>query len=116
MLQRRMPPEAKRRIGTASMDSRILKGMALYLNKRKRVCISLTKMSKFRSADVNARYVFVALSYAYLQLEEPSSWKFNKARQNWLLRNVWSEEAVSLNITVSVIFSFDPSYCDTIST
>ncbi|EKM59461.1 uncharacterized protein PHACADRAFT_249966 [Phanerochaete carnosa HHB-10118-sp] len=35
-----------------------------------------------------------ALSYAYLQAEEPLSWKFNKARQNWLLRNVWSAEAI----------------------
>ncbi|KIP09172.1 hypothetical protein PHLGIDRAFT_126477, partial [Phlebiopsis gigantea 11061_1 CR5-6] len=35
-----------------------------------------------------------ALSYAYSQAEEPSSWKFNKAKQNWLLRNIWSEESI----------------------
>ncbi|KAI0742134.1 hypothetical protein BC629DRAFT_1740279 [Irpex lacteus] len=35
-----------------------------------------------------------ALSYAYAQVDTPSSWKFNKARQNWLIRNVLSEEAI----------------------
>ncbi|KAI0722978.1 hypothetical protein C8Q76DRAFT_721163 [Earliella scabrosa] len=35
-----------------------------------------------------------ALQYAFLQFDDPSSWKFNKARQNWLIRNVWSDEAV----------------------
>ncbi|THH33824.1 hypothetical protein EUX98_g370 [Antrodiella citrinella] len=35
-----------------------------------------------------------ALSYAYTQAVDPSSWKFNKARQNWLLRNYWSEQAI----------------------
>ena len=29
-------------------------------------------------------------------MNRPSRWKFNKARQNWLIRNVWSSEAVSL--------------------
>ncbi|KAI0320263.1 hypothetical protein OF83DRAFT_1105863 [Amylostereum chailletii] len=32
-----------------------------------------------------------ALLYAYSQFSDPSSWKFQKARQNWLLRNLWSE-------------------------
>lgn len=36
-----------------------------------------------------------ALSYAYTQFADPSAWKFNKARQNWLIRNVWSDSAVS---------------------
>ncbi|OBZ76937.1 hypothetical protein A0H81_03619 [Grifola frondosa] len=45
------------------------------------------------------KYVFtlrdtVALYYAYTQFEEPSNWKFNKARQNWLVRNVWSDQAI----------------------
>ncbi|RDX53218.1 hypothetical protein OH76DRAFT_1470177 [Lentinus brumalis] len=35
-----------------------------------------------------------ALHYAFTQFEDPGSWKFNKARQNWLIRNVWSEEAI----------------------
>ncbi|OJT10516.1 hypothetical protein TRAPUB_12954 [Trametes pubescens] len=35
-----------------------------------------------------------ALDYAFTQFEEPDSWKFNKARQNWIIRNVWSEEAI----------------------
>lgn len=45
-------------------------------------------------ADSLSEQARKALSYAYLQAEEPSSWKFNKARQNWLLRNIWSEEAI----------------------
>ncbi|CDO73997.1 hypothetical protein BN946_scf185043.g46 [Trametes cinnabarina] len=35
-----------------------------------------------------------ALHYAFTQFEEPGSWKFNKARQNWIIRHVWSEEAI----------------------
>ncbi|KAF7790102.1 hypothetical protein EIP86_001053 [Pleurotus ostreatoroseus] len=32
-----------------------------------------------------------ALVYAYVYAENQSNWKFNKARQNWLVRNVWSD-------------------------
>lgn len=39
-------------------------------------------------------FYFIALAYAFLQLRHPSKWKFNKARQNWLIRNVWVSEAV----------------------
>jgi len=35
-----------------------------------------------------------ALSYARSQFSSPDSWKFNKARQNWLTRNVWSAESI----------------------
>ncbi|KAF9008737.1 hypothetical protein BDQ17DRAFT_1348836 [Cyathus striatus] len=35
-----------------------------------------------------------ALSYAFLQFYRPKKWKFNKARQNWIIRNLWSVEAV----------------------
>ncbi|KAG6832911.1 hypothetical protein H0H92_004795 [Tricholoma furcatifolium] len=34
------------------------------------------------------------LAYAFLQFHRPSKWKFNKARQNWLIRNIWSNEMV----------------------
>ncbi|KAG6844109.1 hypothetical protein H0H87_009715 [Tephrocybe sp. NHM501043] len=34
------------------------------------------------------------LSYAFLQFHHPSKWKFNKARQNWLIRNIWSKEMI----------------------
>ncbi|EIW82542.1 hypothetical protein CONPUDRAFT_72745 [Coniophora puteana RWD-64-598 SS2] len=34
------------------------------------------------------------LVYAYQRAAESSDWKFNKARQNWLTRNLWSEEMV----------------------
>ncbi|KAH7931307.1 hypothetical protein BV22DRAFT_1027538 [Leucogyrophana mollusca] len=35
-----------------------------------------------------------ALCYASECFEDPSGWKFNKARQNWLVRNTWSDEAI----------------------
>ncbi|EPQ59582.1 hypothetical protein GLOTRDRAFT_119627 [Gloeophyllum trabeum ATCC 11539] len=35
-----------------------------------------------------------ALTYAWSQFHEAETWKFNKARQNWLIRNVWSEESI----------------------
>ncbi|PFH52642.1 hypothetical protein AMATHDRAFT_46186 [Amanita thiersii Skay4041] len=35
-----------------------------------------------------------ALEYAYLQYTSPSEWKFNKARQNWLIRNVWLSKMI----------------------
>ncbi|KAI9001272.1 hypothetical protein BD414DRAFT_526503 [Trametes punicea] len=35
-----------------------------------------------------------ALHYAFTQFEEPHEWKFNKARQNWIIRNCWSEQAI----------------------
>ncbi|KAF9076444.1 hypothetical protein BDP27DRAFT_1313338 [Rhodocollybia butyracea] len=31
-----------------------------------------------------------ALVYAFTQFRKPSEWKFHKARQNWIIRNVWS--------------------------
>lgn len=44
----------------------------------------------------------LALSYAYERCQGSEVWKFNKARQNWLLRNVWSEQAVSSTVLVTV--------------
>ncbi|CCM02811.1 uncharacterized protein FIBRA_04923 [Fibroporia radiculosa] len=35
-----------------------------------------------------------ALGYAYTQFEDPTGWKFNKARQNWIVRNLWSVQAI----------------------
>ncbi|KAF8897330.1 hypothetical protein BD779DRAFT_1667327 [Infundibulicybe gibba] len=35
-----------------------------------------------------------ALMYAFAQFNRPSKWKFNKARQNWLLRNMFSNESI----------------------
>lgn len=35
-----------------------------------------------------------ALSYAYARFEDPPNWKFNKARQIWLIKRLWSEEMV----------------------
>jgi len=35
-----------------------------------------------------------ALAYAYIQFDDPAAWKFHKARQNWLIRNVWSDQTI----------------------
>jgi len=35
-----------------------------------------------------------ALEYAFMQMNKPSKWKFNKAQQNWIIRNLWSPEAL----------------------
>ncbi|KAJ3530090.1 hypothetical protein NM688_g7760 [Phlebia brevispora] len=29
-----------------------------------------------------------------MHAEDAANWKFNKARQNWLVRNIWSDSAV----------------------
>jgi len=42
-----------------------------------------------------SRLSSTALEYVFTQMNRPSRWKFNKARQNWLIRNVWSSETVS---------------------
>ncbi|KAF8076127.1 hypothetical protein FPV67DRAFT_1664428 [Lyophyllum atratum] len=41
------------------------------------------------------------LVYAFLQFHRPSKWKFNKARQNWLIRNIWSKEMASRTFCIS---------------
>ena len=33
-----------------------------------------------------------ALTYIYSQSTSPDTWKFNKARQNWIIRNVWTSK------------------------
>ncbi|KIM45852.1 hypothetical protein M413DRAFT_295420 [Hebeloma cylindrosporum] len=36
-----------------------------------------------------------ALEYVFTLMNRPSKWKFNKARQNWVIRNVWASDAIS---------------------
>ena len=43
-----------------------------------------------------------ALSYAYERCRRVEDWKFNKARQHWLLRNLWSEHAVNSKTILAV--------------
>ncbi|KAG1755974.1 hypothetical protein EDB19DRAFT_1625530 [Suillus lakei] len=38
-----------------------------------------------------------ALSYAYTRFQDPPNWKFNKARQIWLIKRLWSEEMASFS-------------------
>ncbi|KAG1791443.1 uncharacterized protein HD556DRAFT_1386579 [Suillus plorans] len=35
-----------------------------------------------------------ALSYAYARFEDQLNWKFNKAKQIWLIKRLWSEEMI----------------------
>ncbi|KAJ7276108.1 hypothetical protein B0H12DRAFT_1083664 [Mycena haematopus] len=43
-----------------------------------------------------------ALSYAFLQFRRRSKWKFSKPRQNWLVRNVWSDKIPDLYFPLTV--------------
>lgn len=54
-----------------------------------------------------------ALEYAFTRMNKPSKWKFSKAKQNWIIRNVWSVEAVScefIDVKISLRYSSFPSY------
>jgi len=45
----------------------------------------------FVNTKLGREFIFhVGLSYAFSQYCNPAEWKFNKARQNWLVRNIWS--------------------------
>jgi hypothetical protein len=57
-------------------------------------CLEL-HVTYLRTPQLN---VVLALYYAYLHVAEPKSWKFNKAKQNWIIRNIWSETEVSGSI------------------
>jgi len=47
-----------------------------------------------------------ALAYAFSQFRRPGKWKFNKARQNWLIRNIWSSETVKIILLNLLIYLF----------
>ncbi|KZP12079.1 hypothetical protein FIBSPDRAFT_799246 [Athelia psychrophila] len=59
--------------------------------KRKRVDTGLPNPEDDASLADQARK---ALVYAFTQFADPDNWKFNKARQNWLIRNIWSDQAI----------------------
>lgn len=42
-----------------------------------------------------------ALDYAFTQFNAPKEWKFNKARQNWIIRNVFNVESVTMHFYLS---------------
>lgn len=43
-----------------------------------------------------------ALVYIYSQHTSPETWKFNKARQNWIIRNIWSSKIQEKYVTMLV--------------
>ncbi|KAJ7873268.1 hypothetical protein B0H14DRAFT_2719963 [Mycena olivaceomarginata] len=43
-----------------------------------------------------------ALSYAFLQFRKRSKWKFSKPRQNWLIRNVWSDQIPDMYLPLTI--------------
>ena len=49
----------------------------------------------FRNNDCFAPIPTLALSYVRTRLANPSEWKFNKGLQNWIVRHLWSGDAVS---------------------
>lgn len=53
-----------------------------------------TSFSVFTWTSLTFLVTLLALVYVYTQIENPSRWKFNKAKQNWLIRNIWSSQAV----------------------
>ncbi|KAI0663115.1 hypothetical protein C8Q70DRAFT_493546 [Cubamyces menziesii] len=75
---------ARRRRRKSARRVRTTKATARTARKRRSRAVS-------RGRSANAPRT---LHYAFTQFEEPESWKFNKARQNWIIRNVWSEQAV----------------------
>jgi hypothetical protein len=50
-----------------------------------------------------------ALSYAFCRFHDPDSWKFNKARQNWLVRNLWNFQSVRDSCSPPTLLKFDRS-------
>ncbi|KAF7355055.1 DNA helicase [Mycena sanguinolenta] len=43
-----------------------------------------------------------ALSYAFLQFRKRTKWKFSKPRQNWLIRNVWSDKIPDMYLALTI--------------
>jgi len=43
-----------------------------------------------------------ALTYIYFQSTSPETWKFNKARQNWVIRNVWTSKVPDRYVSMVV--------------
>jgi len=66
-------------------------GEPIKKKKRKAGCTDLPDPEDDASLGNQARK---ALTYAHQQFDDPTNWKFNKARQNWLIRNIWSNQAI----------------------
>ncbi|KAJ7638547.1 hypothetical protein FB45DRAFT_903197 [Roridomyces roridus] len=43
-----------------------------------------------------------ALAYAFYRFRRPKKWKFSKARQNWLVRNIWSDSIPEAYVDLTV--------------
>ena len=54
---------------------------------------SARRGQKFYSSSENLLVtLFIsALTYVHARVSSRSDWKFNKARQNWVVRNMWDE-------------------------
>lgn len=50
------------------------------------------------------------LVYAFERYDRPDRWKFNKSRQNWLVRNVWNSQTVRLYIDLHAGYSLCLDY------
>ncbi|KAI0751436.1 hypothetical protein C8Q80DRAFT_1268670 [Daedaleopsis nitida] len=75
-------------------DASLSKVAGVKPEKKKRKHRSPSKLPDPSGDEVLSEQAQRALQYAFSQCDDPSGWKFNKARQNWLIRNVWSEESI----------------------
>ncbi|KIL68270.1 hypothetical protein M378DRAFT_42758, partial [Amanita muscaria Koide BX008] len=53
-----------------------------------------SKIINPKKDEVLSEQALKALAYAYSRYRHPEKWKFNKARQNWITRNVWSASMI----------------------
>lgn len=82
------PPKKKHKNRTNFTDPREDTQLSTQSRKGAHYSVALAKLDGFLLLST-------ALEYVFTQMNRPSRWKFNKARQNWLIRNVWSSETVS---------------------
>lgn len=80
------PPKKKHKNRTYFADPR--EDTQLNTQSRKGVCYNV-------AIDGLSLLLSTVLEYVFTQMNRPSKWKFNKARQNWLIKNIWSPETVS---------------------
>lgn len=83
-----LPPKKKHKNRTNFADPREDTQLNTQSRKGAHYGVALSRLDGFS-------FLSTALEYVFTQLNRPSRWKFNKARQNWLIRNVWSSETVS---------------------
>ncbi|KAI0773858.1 hypothetical protein C8Q74DRAFT_1368405 [Fomes fomentarius] len=91
---RKSKKDKKRKKGIANAEENeedVLESGGKHDKKKRKRRSSLPDPSEDESLSEHARK---ALQYAFTQFDDTTSWKFNKARQNWLIRNVANDEVI----------------------